>query len=335
MARVEALGAFFNLLPVPLYRSSPDGTLLAGNEALAALLGYPGAKQMLAERERVYNYFADPETRNRWVEQIRQHGVVRDFDVELLRRDGRSIWVRDTARAVHDDAGDVVYFEGSLVDVTDRIMLQQSKDLFVATVSHEIRNPIAAILGLGRELASDYDGFTDAERREMISIIAREADEASLLIDDLLVAHHTDPAQISVVPKSFDVSEEINRVVGADVQVDAPAGIEVFADPGRTRQILRNLLINAGRYGGPRIRVSVEDRGEQVTIAIADSGPPIADEYLDQIFQPYGRVPGGQHSGSAGLGLTVCRRLCELMNGSLSYRHTAGWSTFVLVLPAG
>ncbi len=338
MSRVEALNTFFSLLPVPLYRSAPDGTLLAGNEALAMLLGYPSAQQMLAERERVYTYFADPDARNRWVDEIKETGVVLDFDVELLRRDRTSIWARDTARAVHDESGKVVYFEGSLVDVTDRIMLQRSKDIFVATVSHELRNPISVILGMSREMANDYEGFSETERREMIEIIAREADEASWLIDDLLVAHHDDPDQISIGIESFDLLRELERVVDVfegEVDLIGPEDAKASADPGRTRQIIRNLLSNARRYGGETVRISIATGEDQVTVEVADSGGPIPSEYLDQIFKPFGKVPGTHHARSVGLGLTVCRRLAEVMGGALSYQHEDGWSTFRLQLPAG
>lgn len=338
MSRVQALNTFFRLLPVPLYRSAPDGSLLAGNEALATLLGYPNAEQMLAEREIVYAYFADPEDRSRWVDEIKETGVVVDFDVELLRRDGTSIWVRDTARAVHDEAGELIHFEGSLVDVTDRIMLQRSKDIFVATVSHELRNPITVILGMGRELANDYDGFTDKERREMIEIIAREADEATWLIEDLLVAHHADSNEISIGIEEFEVLGEVRRVVDVFdgvVRIEGALDTRASADPGRTRQIIRNLLSNARRYGGEDIRLRVGNGTGTVVIEVADSGDAIPAEHLEQIFRPFGRVPGTQHARSVGLGLTVCRRLAEVMGGTLSYEHRDGWSSFILTLPAG
>lgn len=338
MSGIKSLRSFFNLLPVPLYRSAPDGSLLAGNEALASLLGYPGAEQMLAERKMVHAYFADPDARSRWVDQIAETGVVYDFDVELRRRDGTSVWVRDTARAVHNETGEILHFEGSLVDVTDRIMLQRSKEIFVATVSHELRHPISVILGMGHELDSQYDAFSELERREMIALIAREADEASWLIDDLLVAQHSSADQISVGIELFVVLPEIERVVdvlGANVDISCPPSTRVLGDPGRTRQIVRNLLSNAMRYGGDSIRIAVRTRGNVVSIDTSDNGEPIPSEYLEKIFLPFGTIPGTIHPRSVGLGLTVCRTLAEAMGGTLSYRHEGGWSTFCLELLAG
>lgn len=335
MSRVQALKTFFSLLPVPLYRSSPDGTLLAGNEALARLLGYESSEQMLTEREMVNSYFIDPEERRRWMEEISTSGVIYDFDVELQRRDGTSIWVRDTARVVVDEGGEVMYFEGALIDVTDRIMLQRSKDEFVATVSHEVRNPISVVLGMGRELANDYDSFSDEERREMVQLIAREADEASWLIDDLLVAHHADSNQVSFEIEPIDVLAEVERVVSVfdgSVRVDDVQDVKAMADSGRVRQIIRNLVSNARRYGGGDIRIGVLRVDETVIVEVSDAGGPIPVEYLDQIFKAFGRAPGAQHARSVGLGLTVCKTLAELMGGSLQYVHKGGRSCFRLAL---
>lgn len=336
MSRVQALKTFFSLLPVPLYRSSPDGTLLVGNEALARLLGYESSEQMLTERKRVNSYFINPEERNRWMEQISNSRVVYDFDIELQRRDGTGIWVRDTARVVTDENGDVIYFEGALIDVTDRVLLQRSKDEFVATVSHEVRNPIAVVLGMGRELANDYDSFSDEERREMIQLIAREADEASWLIDDLLVAHHADSNQVSFEIEPIDVLAEVERVISVfdgTVNLDGGHGVKAMADSGRVRQIIRNLVSNARRYGGGDIRIGILSVDETVVIKVSDSGGPIPPESLDQIFEPFGRAPGTQNARSVGLGLTVCKTLAELMGGTLRYAHEDGRSCFRLALP--
>ena len=122
--------------------------------------------------------------------------------MQLSRPDGTTIWVRDSARAIRDDKGEIQYYEGSLIDVTDKFEASRAKDDFIATVSHELRNPLAAMLGLGQELADHYDTFTDEERRDMANMIARQADDASWLIEDLLVAYRDNMSQISVSMRS-------------------------------------------------------------------------------------------------------------------------------------
>ena len=119
----------------------------------------------------------------------------------------------------------------------DRIdSIQDVKDAFVATVSHELRNPISVLLGLAQELASDYEGFSDAERREIADVMARQADDASWLIEDLLVAHREDMSTVVVVTETFDVGDEVQR---GPVQRAADMGkrrLEVLAGPGLGRQ---------------------------------------------------------------------------------------------------
>jgi two-component system, OmpR family, sensor histidine kinase KdpD len=105
----------------------------------------------------------------------------------------------------------------------------------------------------------------------------------------------------------------------------------VLADPKRVRQILRNLLTNAQRYGGPRQRVVAGGLRGHVWIEVRDNGDGIADEDVNRVFQPY--VTTGAE-GSVGLGLAVARQLAELMGGTLVYEHSAGESVFRLQLPA-
>jgi signal transduction histidine kinase len=259
--------------------------------------------------------------------------------MQLTRPDGKTTWVRDSARAIRGDNGEIVYYEGSLVDVTDKIDAQKEKDDFIATVSHELRNPLAVMLGLGQELSDNYDSFTDDDRRDMANMIARQADDASWLIEDLLVAYRDNMSQVSVVILEFDVTMEIERVLEV---VDHPIPFKVFqgssrivADPRRTRQILRNLVSNAMRYGGEEMQVSLTKAGDRLEVMVQDSGERIPHADVERIFRAYERGKGPSHSASVGLGLNVARRLARLMDGDLTYRHEEGWSTFVLSLPSG
>lgn len=338
MSRIHKLDDFFELLPIALYRSAPDGRLLAGNLALAKTLGFGTVDDMLNFGDGVQTFYTRPDARREWIEEISENEVVHDLDVELRRRDGTTLWVRDTARAVRDESGELVYFEGSLVDVTDKIRIQRSRDEFLATVSHELRNPITVILGLSEEMSDDYDGFTDDDRRTMIELIAREADEAAWMIEDLLVAHHDDINKISLAPSVFNIAQEIDRVVEVADAVIPVAGqpeVKVMADPGRTRQILRNLISNAKRYGGRDIDIEIVSDVAYVIVSVCDSGDPIDSEALERIFEPFERGDGPDHPQSVGIGLSVSRKLARLMGGDIRYDHQDGRSCFLLSLPVG
>ena len=107
MRTIEGLGALFDRMPVALYRSAPNGRLLAANTALATLLGYESADEILAAVSNVREIYASPELRLKWIEEIEHDGIVYDFDVELRRADGSTVWVEDTARVVKGDDGSI------------------------------------------------------------------------------------------------------------------------------------------------------------------------------------------------------------------------------------
>jgi signal transduction histidine kinase len=143
---------------------------------------------------------------------------------------------------------------------------------------------------------------------------------------------------VSVTLQEFDVTKEIERVLEV---VDHPIQLKVFqgsprllADPRRTRQILRNLVSNAIRYGGDDIQVSIAKAGDRLEVKVQDSGERIPHADVERIFRAYERGRGPSHSASVGLGLNVARRLARLMDGDLTYRYEDGWSSFVLSLPS-
>jgi signal transduction histidine kinase len=109
----------------------------------------------------------------------------------------------------------------------------------------------------------------------------------------------------------------------------------VFAsgDPVRVRQILRNLVVNAHRYGGSERRMALTDSNGTVTFEIRDSGGPLPETIAQRIFEPYQRAHHGEGSpASIGLGLAVSRQLAAMMGGDVRYHHD-GESVFSLVLP--
>lgn len=329
----------FRRLPVALYRSTPDGEVLAANAALANLLGHESVSDLTEATADVASVYVDPARRELWLNKISEDGVVDDFDIELRRKDGSTVWVQDVARGVFDEQGDLVYCEGALIDITGKVNARRARDEFVATVSHELRNPISVILGLAQELASDYESFDDEVRREIAEVVARQSEDASWIIDDLLVAYREDMSQVAVAAEEFDVHAEIVRVLeGVEEQVAFEPGQDesrVIGDARRTRQILRNLISNAIRYGGDDIKVVTRRGGERsVDILVCDDGPPLEPEEAERIFESYERGSGLADARSVGLGLSVARKLAALMNGYIVYRHDGEYSAFIVTLPA-
>ncbi|MDF1595273.1 MAG: ATP-binding protein [Acidimicrobiia bacterium] len=220
--------------------------------------------------------------------------------------------------------------------------LIRSKDEFIASVSHELRTPLTAVVGLAGELAHGHMVFSDSERAELLELIAGQSREMAFIVEDLLVAARADINQISIAPERINVAENVDRIVtefGWDNSITRPSGdCEVLADPVRFRQIVRNLIANAHRYGGKSRRIVGRHDGDVVTIEVRDDGPGIPDEDRERIFEPYARAhnqPGV--TASVGLGLAVSRRLAKLMAGDLVYDFDEehGEAVFRLTLPSG
>lgn len=215
----------------------------------------------------------------------------------------------------------------------------RSKDELIATVSHELRTPLTTVVGLSAELSDYFEEFSVAEVRELLDLVSDQSVEAAAIVDDLLVAARAESGTLRVALAPVDLHLETKTTLrGLDVEQEVDchtAGIVpmVFADATRVRQIIRNLLVNAKRYGIPPIRVVVLDAGEEVWVEVRDQGRPIPEGEVDRIFERYYRarqIPG--MTPSAGLGLTVSRELARAMGGDLAYHHD-GESVFTLELP--
>ncbi|KAA3641148.1 MAG: ATP-binding protein, partial [Armatimonadetes bacterium] len=134
-------------------------------------------------------------------------------------------------------------------------------------------------------------------------------------------------AQASQVLESFD------REQAAQVRFSGES-VRAVGDPERVRQIVRNLVSNALRYGGDTIRLEVVRNGATASVLVCDNGPAIPEEDRERIFQPYQRAHNAPGiAGSIGLGLAISRQLAQLMDGDLTYRHDNGESIFDLALP--
>lgn len=220
--------------------------------------------------------------------------------------------------------------------------LVKSKDEFVAAVSHELRTPLTAIVGLAQELRSNRTTFSDPELDELMAIIADQSGELSNIVEDLLVAARADIGTLNLHPEQVDLRHELATLAATHVVPFIASGEvpihgslpELVTDPLRLRQIVRNLLTNAVRYGGDQVWVEAEVGSRTVSIAVLDDGLGVPPESVDKIFEAYERAHSASSlPSSVGLGLAVSRQLARLLGGDLEYRRRDGATAFVLTLP--
>jgi signal transduction histidine kinase len=218
----------------------------------------------------------------------------------------------------------------------------ESKDRLLASVSHEIRTPLTAIVGLSEEIANSRSVLAADELVELNGIIAVQSRELAELVEDLLVASRAEAGNLSIKPDMIDLRAEVESVVRGvreshpsrkDLIVDGD-NVKAWADALRCRQIIRNLLTNAVKYGGDRIAVLVRTAGDRAQILVVDDGTGVPSEEQELIFERYYRgTQSPTQPGSVGIGLAVSRQLAELMAGSLRYVDAYGESRFELTLP--
>lgn len=215
----------------------------------------------------------------------------------------------------------------------------KSKDELIATVSHELRTPLTTVVGLSSELSSSYEQFNRDEAQELLAMISDQSLEVATIVEDLLVAARAESGSLKVSMEPVDLHLEVKTTLrGLEVEEEVDCHTEgvvatVSADAGRVRQILRNLLVNAKRYGTSPIRVVVRNQGDMVAVEVRDHGEPIPTDERESIFGRYYRArqtPGV--TASVGLGLTVSRELARIMGGDVTYSHD-GESVFTLTLP--
>lgn len=219
----------------------------------------------------------------------------------------------------------------------------QRQQRFVADASHEMRNPLAAIKSTAQAaLAGRGDA---AGMRTALAAVVDSTDRLTRLTNDLLTLARSDGALVEHRVERCDLSVVVAEAVEQYGPIDSARGsvratfgadLPMAADPEEIGRIVRNLIDNAFRHGGPGVHVTVATRAgdREVVLQVADDGPGIAAADIDQIFEPFYRV--GAHPGSdgSGLGLAIAADLAARNGGRLTVTSIPGsGSAFRLVLP--
>ncbi len=258
-------------------------------------------------------------------------------EVELVSLLGRLV-----ATAVQN----IRAYEAERRRVEELARLSQLRADFVSLVSHELRSPMAAVIGAARTLQDRWRMLTAAQRESFLALIGDETSRLADLVGDVL-----DTSRIEAGTFSYRFEEvDLGRVVDEAVETAALAQQEVpvlasvrgalpaiRGDRARLRQVLGNLIENAVKYSpeGGEVRVSAAAANGAVQIAVRDAGPGIPSEQQERIFEKFGRadVEGGSKPGT-GLGLFIARSIAEAHGGSLDVTSGAdAGSTFTLTLP--
>ncbi len=278
------------------------------------------------------------------------------FQYRMLAADGRVIWVEDFVSVEKSTAGQLL-LRGVMIDITEAKKVAEAliearakaeaatraKSEFLANMSHEIRTPLTAILGYSDLLREEGDILRAPERRlQAIDTICGAGTYLLTVINDMLDLSKIEAGKMEVelvdtplLKILLEVADLVRpRAAGKGVELrarlDSPVHERLMSDPTRLRQILMNLVGNAAKFtecGSVTLAAREEQReGEpRLVIDIEDTGPGLTPELASRLFVAFSQADASvtRKHGGTGLGLTICRRLAELMGGTVTLARTA------------
>jgi two-component system, chemotaxis family, CheB/CheR fusion protein len=290
-----------------------------------------------------------------YLDQIERGLNVRTIETARLHRDGHEIQISLTVSAVRNAMNQVIGVSKIAHDVTERVQVENAlrdqakqRDLFLAMLSHELRNPLNAVTTAGHFLADDR--IATAERAKAVATIQRQSSMMSSLLDDLLDVSRISNGKISLSRTVFNLAELITPIQETTLPEISMHRSKLYfevqnqdlyveADRARLIQIHVNLIHNAAKYSpeGSPIYVTIEAEGSMALIKVRDEGAGISADFLPKIFDPFVQSDEtlDRAEGGIGVGLTLVKSLVELHNGTIdAFSLGRGFgSTFVVRLP--
>jgi two-component system sensor histidine kinase/response regulator len=286
-------------------------------------------------------------------------------EYRVLHRDGRTLWVRNESLIVEDEASGSHYWQGFMIDITERKRAEEelqkareaaeaanrAKGEFLANMSHEIRTPMNGVIGMtGLLLDTDLSG----EQREYAETVRNSGENLLTIINDILDFSKIEAGRMEIEILDFDLDTAVEESVGllaerahdkslelaSLVEYDVPTALK--GDPGRIRQVLVNLLGNAVKFteeGEVILRVGLaEDRQDAAVVRfeVKDTGIGMTQEQRARLFESFSQADASttRKYGGTGLGLAISKQLVELMGGEIGVESEPGkGSTFWFALP--
>ena len=352
-AEAKYRGMFENAVE-GIYQSTPDGQFLAVNTALARMYGYERPEDLLSQVSDIQSQiYADPTFRERFKQQIDRDGFVHNLEYQVRQRNGETIWISESARAVRDENGEIRFYEGFIDNISarkeaeierarlEKQMLQAQKMDAVGTLAggmaHDFNNILCAILGY-TELAL-FDNKVEGRTRENLQSVFKSAQRAQDLIKRILTfsrPKETDRRPLKLSPVIQEAAKLLNATLPSSIEILVTIKSDedvVVADATEMHQVIMNLGTNAGhamKAKGGKLEYILEDvqlnpaqadllslaPGHFVHLIARDTGCGMNCETVEKIFEPFftTKAPGR----GTGLGLTLVQKIITRSAGQVS-----------------
>lgn len=343
----------FSEIPDGVYKSTHDGKFIQLNPAMIDMLGYDSKEELLAVDIKSELYFDGSDRNILTLDAIQKElGVFR-----MRKKDGSEIWVEDHGWYTLDDSGNVLFHEGVIRDVTDRIKAEQEliaakekaeesdrlKSAFLANMSHEIRTPMNGILGFAELLKEP--GLTGEEQQKFIGIIEKSGDRMLNIINDIISIAKIESGQLEVSVSDTNINEQIEFIYNFFKPEADKKGLQlsfntslsnddtiIKTDREKFYAILTNLVKNAIKFTdkgsiefGYNLKTVTEPgsiephRSAEVEFYVKDTGIGIATQKQKAIFERFiqADIQDKMARQGAGLGLSIAKAYVELLGGKI------------------
>ncbi|SEM25480.1 PAS domain S-box-containing protein [Syntrophus gentianae] len=301
-----------------IFQTDDQDKLISANPAMAHIFGYKSPREFIsAINSRKQKIYSDSKCYRKLKSLLKRQDSVHNFEFRALQRNGREIWINENVRSIRDDQGNLLYYEGTLQDITEKKNLEselfQSKKMeaigrIAGGIAHDFNNILTAIMGNAAMGERCLDPKSQAAAR--IKAIREAADRAGQLTRQLLTIsrkQRVNPVFVNVNTAVLNVGKILERILGEDIELKILLDENlksIYADPSQIEQVILNLSINSrdAMHQGGTLSISTDNvdldsafcrnhpdgvPGEYVRLSVSDTGTGIPKESLGYIFEPF------------------------------------------------
>jgi len=344
-----------------IYQSTPEGQILSANPAFARILGYDSAEQLKKQIVDIgEQHWLNPNERRNMVRELLDGAIVTAFETRMVRRDGQHIWVLINGRPVYDASGSLLYLEGMVQDITEKVhfenQIRQTQKIeaigtLAGGIAHDFNNMLGAIIGCS-ELAMDGIPEDSKAAADMERVLDAGLRAKSLVRQILTFSRQSESEFKPLILRPFlkELVKFLQTTLPANVEVRLshdPDNCTALADPTQLQQVLLNLCTNSAHALAPQggvIDVSLSEQivtapekgptsdlapGAYVNLTVRDNGPGIEREHLHRVFDPFFTTK--KVGEGTGLGLSVVHGIVKSHGGAVTAESTPDQGTTMQV----
>ncbi len=347
-----------------IYQMSEEGKIISANPAYAKIIGYDNPEDVLENvQDANILLYKDSVAREKCLHHVLMSKKSTHFEAQVQTKDGDVIWVRENVRAVMDDEGEFLFFEGSIEDIDKRkkaeIALQDAKvesDLanrakseFLTNMSHELRTPLNAIIGFSEIIRNEvYGKLPSTEYKDHASNIYESGHGLLKVINEILDVSRIEVGERTLQEGVVNIKDIFadclqlmqGKIKEANFRIEnkkIDAGLSVIGEKQAIKQMLLNLMANAIKFSPENSLMMLDaeiDSKQRLRVSVTDTGVGLTEEEIEKALSPFGQIET-EHSrtkSGTGLGLTLVKSLIELHGGKLEIVSQKGIGTTVTLI---